>query len=606
MQKRGGTVMNRTLKSLLGIILGLIIIFAYYNTFYSIEYSMQDMIYQKPSETTYEIAIIGVDEESLEEYGRWPWSREKITNLVKIIEQGNPAVIGIDILLSEKSDENLDKALVDEIKKHDNIVLAKMGKFNNYTKANNMEAIKMVEPFKELNESAMTGHINVFIDKDGVVRKTPLFYDYKGQKVESFPYQIYKKYCENQGIESVKLENIPLDNWNRMNIWFNEGSELTTKNERNNIRYEEISINRILNGEVPPEYLENRIVLIGPYATGIDDYYYTPLIKDEPVFGIQINANIVQNLLEKKFKTEANDYVNVLILLILAIITNLLFRKIKPIVSLVILILITTGYIFLCTVLNGNNYIVYISYPIIWIVLHYVLALLMRYVEKMKEVKDITSMFGKYVSPKIVKELISKGEKTLKLGGTKKYVTLFFVDIRGFTSMSEKLEPEIVVSVLNEYFETCVNSIFKYDGTLDKFVGDEIMAVFNSPIDLANHELAAVKSAIHMRDSGVEMHDRIKEEYGVDVRFGIGINSGEAVIGNIGTSFKMDYTCIGDAVNTAARLQAVATQGQIIISKVVYDKIKDYVEVTDLGEVKVKGKEDAIKIYQVDKLVVSE
>jgi len=598
--------MNRTLKSLLGIILGLIIIFAYYNTFYSIEYSMQDMIYQKPSETTYEIAIIGVDEESLEEYGRWPWSREKITNLVKIIEQGNPAVIGIDILLSEKSDENLDKALVDEIKKHDNIVLAKMGKFNNYTKANNMEAIKMVEPFKELNESAMTGHINVFIDKDGVVRKTPLFYDYKGQKVESFPYQIYKKYCENQGIESVKLENIPLDNWNRMNIWFNEGSELTTKNERNNIRYEEISINRILNGEVPPEYLENRIVLIGPYATGIDDYYYTPLIKDEPVFGIQINANIVQNLLEKKFKTEANDYVNVLILLILAIITNLLFRKIKPIVSLVILILITTGYIFLCTVLNGNNYIVYISYPIIWIVLHYVLALLMRYVEKMKEVKDITSMFGKYVSPKIVKELISKGEKTLKLGGTKKYVTLFFVDIRGFTSMSEKLEPEIVVSVLNEYFETCVNSIFKYDGTLDKFVGDEIMAVFNSPIDLANHELAAVKSAIHMRDSGVEMHDRIKEEYGVDVRFGIGINSGEAVIGNIGTSFKMDYTCIGDAVNTAARLQAVATQGQIIISKVVYDKIKDYVEVTDLGEVKVKGKEDAIKIYQVDKLVVSE
>ena len=169
--------------------------------------------------------------------------------------------------------------------------------------------------------------------------------------------------------------------------------------------------------------------------------------------------------------------------------------------------------------------------------------------------------------------------------------------------MSEKLEPEKVVSVLNEYFENCVDSIFKYDGTLDKFVGDEIMAVFNAPIDLPNHELAAVRAAIDMRDNGRKLHDRVREEFGVELKFGIGLNSGYAIVGNIGTSFKMDYTCIGDAVNTAARLQSISKGGQIIISKSVYDKVKDYIEVTDLDEVKVKGKEEQIKIYQVEGLL---
>ncbi|OGO84460.1 MAG: hypothetical protein A2Y22_05485 [Clostridiales bacterium GWD2_32_59] len=598
--------MNRTFRALLGIVLGLLIIFSYFNTLYPIEYALQDTFYQKPSDVAYDIVIVGIDEESLQEYGRWPWNRDKITKLVNTIQKGNPAVIGLDILFSEKSDEATDNELVNEIKKYDNVILAEMGKFNNYTNSENFTAIKMVEPFDKLNQVAKSGHINVFIDKDGKVRKTPLYYLYNNDVVYSFTYEIYKKYCEKNNIEPLELDKIPLDKWNRMYIKFNEGYETSNNGEENEIKYEKVSFNKIISGEIPPDYFENRIVLVGPYATGIDDYYYTPLIQDEPVFGIQINANIIQNLLEGKFKTEANDYVNILIIVIMVIITSLLFRKIRPIISIIVMASLLSGYIFLCSLFSSLDYNVYISYPIIWIILHYILALLMRYVEKMKEIKDITSMFGKYVSPKIVKELISKGEQTLKLGGTKKYVTLFFVDIRGFTSMSEKLEPEIVVSVLNEYFETCVNSIFKYDGTLDKFVGDEIMAVFNSPIDLPNHELAAVKAAIDMRDSGIELHDRIKEEYGVDVRFGIGINSGEAIIGNIGTSFKMDYTCIGDAVNTAARLQGVATQGQIIISKIVYDKVKDYVEVTDLGEIKVKGKEEAIKIYQVDKLVVGE
>ncbi|NMA94086.1 MAG: adenylate/guanylate cyclase domain-containing protein, partial [Clostridiales bacterium] len=165
--------------------------------------------------------------------------------------------------------------------------------------------------------------------------------------------------------------------------------------------------------------------------------------------------------------------------------------------------------------------------------------------------------------------------------------------------MSESLEPEQVVGILNEYLELVAQSIFKTEGTLDKYIGDAAMGLFGAPLELEDHAFRAVEAALHMKQGSEELGNKLLEKYGRTVSFGIGINTGEAIVGNIGASHRMDYTAIGDTVNTAARLESNAAPGQILISRATYDLVKDKVEVNPLGELKVKGKANVVEIFEV-------
>ena len=176
---------------------------------------------------------------------------------------------------------------------------------------------------------------------------------------------------------------------------------------------------------------------------------------------------------------------------------------------------------------------------------------------------------------------------------------VLFVDIRGFTTMSEVLEPEQVVEILNEYLSLTTKAIFDNSGTLDKFVGDAAMAVFNAPFDLEDYEFKAVCAAMDIVEGGKALEKSLMEKYGRTIGFGVGVNVGPAVVGNIGCDFRMDYTAIGDTVNTSARLEANAKKGQVLISDVLYDRIKDRIEVNDIGEIPLKGKSKGVFVYEV-------
>ena len=173
------------------------------------------------------------------------------------------------------------------------------------------------------------------------------------------------------------------------------------------------------------------------------------------------------------------------------------------------------------------------------------------------------------------------------------------MDIRGFTTMSELLEPEQVVEILNEYLTLTTQSIFNNSGTLDKFVGDATMAVFNSPFDLEDYEFKAVCAAMDIVNGGKALEKTLLEKYGRTVGFGVGVNVGPAVVGNIGCEFRMDFTAIGDTVNTAARLEANAKKGQVLISDVLYERLKDRIEVNEIGEIPLKGKSKGVFVYEV-------
>jgi len=207
-------------------------------------------------------------------------------------------------------------------------------------------------------------------------------------------------------------------------------------------------------------------------------------------------------------------------------------------------------------------------------------------------------MFQRYVSSQVVDELI-KNPDMLKLGGQRKYLSVFFSDIRGFTSMSEKMEPEEVVQLLNEYLTEMTKIIFQFQGTLDKFIGDAVMAFWGAPKYFPNHAELAVRAAVEMQKKVTELCEKWAIEGRKKIGIGMGVNTGDVVIGNMGSQNFADYTVIGDNVNLAARLEENAKAGQILISQSTYDEIKDIVKVTKLEPLRVKGKEKAVQVYEV-------
>jgi adenylate cyclase len=216
----------------------------------------------------------------------------------------------------------------------------------------------------------------------------------------------------------------------------------------------------------------------------------------------------------------------------------------------------------------------------------------------LREKDAIKRAFTRYVAREVVTEIL-KDPDNIVLTGERRAVTVLFCDIRGFTSISERLPPEEVVAMLNAFYTLMIDTTFKHDGTLDKFLGDGVMAVFGAPIYRPDHSLRAIRTALAMQAGMRELSARRVAEGKARLTVGIGINAGDAVAGTVGTEARMEYTVVGDSVNLAARLESNAKPGQILISGATHARLDDSVETRPLGRMKVKGKEEEIEIYEV-------
>lgn len=573
-------------------------ILLFFHVFETLDYRLQDMLYQKPETVSSEIVIVGIDDESLKFLGRWPWPRDYHGELIRLISEGEPSVIGYDIIFAEESsDLNDDEYLIQMVAEAGNVVLPVYGTFDLISKRGIIEATNISEPFPTLNNAGKTGHINTIMDNDGIVRKTILNFNYKEEKINSFSWETYKLYEEKIGIDPLEIKQGNLDHWNRTNIRFS-GKPYT---------FEIIPFYMLLNGEIPGEYFRDKIVLVGPTAVGLaDDYYFTPMAPQVPMYGVEIHGNIIQQFINRTFWAEISLLGQLIIMLLLCIIGYILLQKFKPEIGSLVLVGIVVVFLSGLRLLasGSNGYIISFLYPLGLLVGQYIAILVEKFILEKLEKKRITDVFGKYVAPQIVDEILEAGEAGLKLGGVRRIISVLFVDIRGFTPLSESAEPEEVVSILNDYLTLCAKSIFAYGGTLDKYIGDATMALFNAPLDLDNHQLRAVQTAWAMKEGAGPLQEKLEIQFGKTVRFGIGIHTGPAIVGNIGADFRMDYTAIGDTVNTAARIESNSKPGQILISQEIYDIVKEYVEVTDLGRIQMKGKSDGFHIYQVDNLLL--
>ena len=588
-------ILNRGMVYMVAVLLGILaFLFCYTDAWYSLDSLYKDSLYQRSRGVNQNIKIIAVDEKTLNAYGPFgTWDRSVYADLLEYLGD-YPAVVGFDFLFISEMTPEGDAKLREAAMNNGNVIFASHIDFDtalvtdeNGKSRIDKSVINMVEkPFT--GDEITTGFVNVSADADGIVRRVhPVYRDNDGNEIHSFSYEIYRAYCEKKGTTPV----VPsLDKTGSMWLYY-AGKPFD---------YESISMVDVLEGKVDPRVFTDCIVLVGAYANGLQDQFSVPNSANE-MFGVEINANILQSFLDKAFPLPVNRVMISLITGLLVTGIFILFWKVRLKISIPVFVVLEAGTVALGVFLfTKKDLILPGVYLLIFFLIDFLLSLIIHYLTEWISKRRIASVFRKYVAPQVVDGIMKSGQYEIKLGGETRDIAVLFVDIRGFTPLSESLEPEQVVEILNEYLNLTTNSIFKNSGTLDKFIGDATMAVFNAPFDLEDYELQAIRTAKDIVAGAKALEESCQERFGKKVTFGVGVNCGPAVVGNIGCDFRMDYTAIGDTVNTAARLEANAKAGQVLISQVIYERVKDKgVTANPIGEIPLKGKSKGLFVYEL-------
>ncbi len=573
-------------------------VLTYTGAFASVDKKAEDILYHRAQGVDADIKIIKIDDATMNQMGDFStWNRDIYAKLVEILcvsDDIHPAVIGFDVLFSSEKDAQADARFAEACAKYDNVVTGFSYVFEEELTTDEegnlvldgMAVQEKVVPYPALRDVTEQGFVNALMDaEDSSIRSAFVYFDEEdGTRALSFNAAVYEKYMEIMG---------------QTPVYPTEENGMTFRYSGEPGEYESVSLVDVLNGNVPPEAFDGCIVLIGAYAAGMLDAYFVPVVASGQMYGVEIHANIIQAYMEGKDIVDIPVLLDAVIACLIIVILTFLcerFSVIKVVIaSLVTAVLkLLAGMLIFNLGYSGNVIVVpalAVLIAVYFIAIHYYKANAAK--------RSVEKAFSKYVAPQVVDEISKGGEYEIKLGGENRNVAVLFVDIRGFTPLSESMEPEQVVDILNGYLELTTASIFRHGGTLDKFIGDATMAVFNAPFDTDDYIYKAVLAAWDIVQGGNRIEKEYLARYGKHVGFGVGINCGPAVVGNIGCDFRMDYTAIGDTVNTAARLEANAPRGTVYISEYVYERVKNRIQVEEVGEIPLKGKSKGVFVYSI-------
>lgn len=582
-------------------------LFTYCQPLSMLDYLVSDYFYQslvEKKERDSNIKIISIDEKTVEHLGDFSsWSRSETSRLIKFLNgsSNKPDVIAFGLDYSNEMDKKGDSELITTCKKYDNICISSTVEIekkdipkninNNKIKNSNIPSdmtgkekiINIFTPFKNLLPYITTGVINTNRkDDDGYIRSIVSSVDYNNISYDSFALAVYKMSLNKNGEEYEALDVGKLN-------------EFGINYSRNNSNFDVYSFYDVINGKIDVKEFNNSIVLIGDYTT--NNALYVPNRRTSNINEIELQANIINALLQNN----TIHYVHKWFLFIWYALFTVFFliitahtSGINTIIYSVILIIMQ---FFSNCLLNVWGYYIPLLRLIMLIICVTVINLLSSYLIVRRQKHSLEKVFKRYVDEQVVNEIVKK-DKT-SIGGTRKDIAVLFVDIRGFTPLSEKLSPEHVVEILNRYLTIVANAVASNGGTLDKFIGDAAMAVYNSPSDQKDYVFRAVCTAWDILSNAENLKNECLKKYGKEVEFGIGINCGDAVIGNIGSQNRMEYTAIGDTVNTTSRLEGVAGPSQILISKEVAKRLGNRIDISFAGEYNLKGKRKKVTAFEV-------
>ncbi|OGS11931.1 MAG: hypothetical protein A2386_06875, partial [Elusimicrobia bacterium RIFOXYB1_FULL_48_9] len=520
-----------------------------------------------------DIAIVSIDEDSIKHFGRWPWTRSVHAKLIdKLVSSGAKTVV-FDVLFTEPDKEHLaaDRELGNAIARSKNVVL------NCFFQMNRGKAANPLFPINEIANGAQIGFANAFPEIDGVNRKVPVIMDYEAKLYPSLALAGLSVYLGKPFQQILTEASIPLDYNGEMLLNFAGGYET----------FPYYSFAKVMSGDVPAEKLRGKIILVGGTATALFDLKATPF---SPVFpGVEIHANAMSNILRKDFLRPWSAWITFALIVVFSLFTGLALGRIAPLWGGVSAAALFTAYFIVTLILFKANIYAEFTAPALSLGLSFVGVLFFRFMTEEKEKRRIKKTFGQYLNPRVMEKVLSD-PSFLKLGGQRETLTVLFSDIRSFTTITESLPPEELVAQLNEYLSKMVEVVFRWDGTLDKFIGDAVMAYWGAPIPQNDHHLKGVLCAIDMHKELKILQDKWRAEGKKVFEIGVGVNSGDMTVGNVGSTGKMDYTVIGDNVNLGARLESEtkAYHAKIIISEATYQVVKDVIDAKYLDDVKVK------------------
>ena len=599
------------------------------------------------------IVIIDIDEKSLADEGRWPWPRNKIAALTDRLFEAGAVVVGYDIFFTEP-ERNKALAIVQQLestKPEANWLINNLSEiapeFDNdrhlansltdndvtlgylFHNENTAPVGQLPEPLQTLTDkqakrsgikampnytaslpllqdsAVSSGFVTTWPDPDGIIRRTPMLIRHGNNIYGSLSLNVAKLYLF---LDKVEIKTSPIENIDAVDKIILGGTTIPTdgngfalvpyKGPAGTFPY--LSASEVLNGTADDNMLEGAIILIGTSAVGIADLVATPVDNIYP--GVEVHANIIRSILDNDFPYQPSwaNGANLFITLSIGLILALLFPHLAP------LTLLITSVAMACAVIYGNVWLwqekglaLALAWPLILILTLAAVNITYGFLSENRKRSQLKSMFGQYVPPELVDAMSQTSSEDFGFEGESREMTVLFADIRGFTTLSEKLSPSELRALLNRYFTHMTEIIFDHHGTIDKYVGDMVMAFWGAPIKNPDHAKQAIQAAMQMLKKTAELKPILIAEGYPEVDIGIGLNTGLMNVGDMGSSYRRAYTVLGDNVNLGSRIEGLTKfyGAGLVVSETTMAGQDEFV-FRRLDLVKVKGKTEAVKVYE--------
>ncbi|HTZ02487.1 MAG TPA: adenylate/guanylate cyclase domain-containing protein [Xanthobacteraceae bacterium] len=600
----------------------------------------------------YPVVIVDIDEASLKTVGQWPWPRTIVADLVNRITQMGPVAIGFDVVfaepdrmspaIAEESFRGLDpetraklaglpsndQVLADAIK-NSRVVVGQAGAATPTPRPPGEAALQtgfavlgpspapyvvtfpgLLRNVPVIEEAAAgRGLFSIDPEYDGIIRRVPVIMEAQGALVPSLTMEMLRVVTQsgailvrvnNAGVQSVAVPGleVPTDEHGQLWVHFNKHDPA---------RF--VSAKDVLQGDVPADRFRGHLVLIGTSAIGLLDLKTTPVEAAMP--GVEVHAQILESVLNKSLLVNPDYAIGAE--LSLAVLIGLAIIIAAPMLSPTIVVFLGAGVIagligLSFYLFTADNLLIDFTYPLISCWLIYLVLTFVNYFREQKQRQQIRSAFGFYLSPHMVEQLARSPDK-LVLGGEERRMTILFSDVRGFTTISEhfKDDPQGLTRLMNRFLTPLTNAIIERKGTIDKYIGDAIMAFWNAPIDDPEQEANACDAALAMQERAKTLNEELKQESEANggaympLRIGIGLNTGPCVVGNMGSDFRFNYSVLGDTVNLASRLEARTKDYRLplVIGSRTAEAAKDKFATMEIDLILVKGKKQPEAVFAV-------
>ncbi len=575
-------------------------------------FDLRQIAFAPPTKVSKDIVMVWLDENTMKTLPyRSPVPRDFLAKLNDQLVGAQPKLIAYDIFLKDPSFADADQMLAKSLKQGPTygVVPMRIGGCHPEGGTNEESQENCVDPPLPMFHNSLKGigladlPFNAF---DSVVRETKFEFKTNLGQTPTLATLLYEKsttQSASQLIEDKENWLTPfLGNTNKTYIRF-AGPPSKIGSPENTFKVFPAIL--AAKGLLPKAWLKDKIILVGAAYEDLEDAFLTPYYAKFTNFarmnGVEIHANILSSLLTKQFYFNLKVWqiwlsIATLIVIIIFFTTSLPLLK-----SGVIFLAVCAGWLSLAVFsFNSLAVIIPIILPIAAVLISYGLAIAWRALTEGRQKRWLKGVFAQYVPPTVVEQM-TKNPNLVRLGGDKRIVTSLFSDIASFTSISERMDPPTLVNFLNEYLSLMNEILFKYKGTIDKYEGDAIIAFFNAPLDVENHELKAVNTALEIQKASIEITNKWQETLGFPIITRVGLNTGPAVVGNMGSQERFDYTAIGDTINLASRLEGTNKfySTSVMASEMTVAGLDQTIITRPIDKVRVKGKSQPILLYEI-------